>query len=118
MKKKRRGGLPPAGLSLVRNPKPAEVYEFFQKNYGRLRFSPSVSISLRDHAKNPKRLQAEARKAVCREGIGTKSQQALQLMREQIKTERKAESRAQRLAEERRRFELKQQKKKQKHRGR
>lgn len=118
MKKKRKGGLPPAGLSLVRNPKPFEVYEFFQKNYDSLRFSPSVSISQRNHARNSKRLQAEARRAVCREGIGTKSQQALQLMREQTKAERKAESKVQRRAEARRRFELKQQKKKQKHRGR
>ncbi len=118
MKKKRKGGLPPAGLSLVRNPNPSEVYDYFHKNYDSLRFSPSVSISQRDHAKSPKRLRAEARRALSREGTGTKSQQALQLLREQTKSERKAESKAQRRAEERRRFELKQKKKKQKHRGR
>lgn len=51
-------------------------------------------------------------------GVGTKAQQALQLMREQTKNQRKTESRRQRLAEKQRRFELKQLKRKQKHRGR
>ena len=52
------------------------------------------------------------------EGIGTKSQQALKLQQEQLKTERKTVSREQREAEKQRQFELKQQKRKEKHRGR
>lgn len=51
-------------------------------------------------------------------GIGTKSQQALKLQQEQLKTERKIVSREQRGAEKQRQFELKQQKRKEKHRGR
>ena len=51
-------------------------------------------------------------------GTGTKSQQALKLQHEQIKTGRKAVSREKKEAEARRQFELKQQKKKEKHRGR
>ena len=50
--------------------------------------------------------------------IGTKSQQALQLQHEQCKQQRKAKSREEKVAEEKRLFELKQQKKKEKHRGR
>lgn len=50
--------------------------------------------------------------------MGTKSQQALKLQHEQIKTGRKAVSREKKEAEARRQFELKQQKKKEKHRGR
>ncbi len=51
-------------------------------------------------------------------GIGTKSQQALKLQQEQLKTERKIVSREQREAEKQRQFELKQQKRKEKHKGR
>lgn len=50
-------------------------------------------------------------------GIGTKAQQALKLQQEQNKQERKVKSREQKLAEVERMFELKQQKKKDKHRG-
>ena len=50
--------------------------------------------------------------------IDNKSQQALQLQREQNRLERKSKSREQKRAEEKRRFELKQQKRKNKHRGR
>ena len=46
------------------------------------------------------------------------SQQALKLQQEQLKTERKAVSREQREAEKQLQFELKQQKRKEKHRGR
>lgn len=46
------------------------------------------------------------------------SQQALKLQQEQLKTERKTVSRERREAEKVRKFELKQQKKKEKHRGR
>ena len=57
------------------------------------------------------------RKQVQNIGIGTKSQQALKLQQEQLKTERKIVSREQREAEKQRQFELKQQKRKEKHRG-
>ena len=66
---------------------------------------------------NPKRLQREAKKQLQNTGIGTKSQQALQLQREEMKTERKQISKEEREAEKERMFELKQQKRKEKHRG-
>ena len=50
-------------------------------------------------------------------GIGTKSQQALKFLQEQNKKERKVRSREQKVAEEQRLFELKQMKKKEKHKG-
>ena len=58
------------------------------------------------------------KKQVQETGIGTKSQQALKLQQEQGKQARRERSREQRLAEAERMFELKQQKKKEKHRGR
>ena len=61
---------------------------------------------------------APVRKQVQNTGIGTKSQQALKLQQEQLKTERKTVSREKREVEKQRQFELKQQKRKEKHRGR
>ena len=98
-------------------PKDYEVYEFVLKNYYRLRFSQTVVTDVKETGRNPKRVQREVRKQVQNIGIGTKSQQALKLQQEQLKTERKIVSREQREAEKQRRFELKQEKRKERHRG-
>ena len=94
------------------------VYDFVLRNYCRLKFSPAVATDVKEAVRNPKRVQREVRKQVQNTGIGTKSQQALKLQQEQLKTERKTVSREQREAEKQRQFELKQQKRKEKHRGR
>lgn len=99
-------------------PKSCEVYEFVLKNYDQLRFSPAVETATKKTSRNPKRLQREAHKQVQSLGVGTKSQQALKLQHEQMKAERRQQSRAQKEAEKKRHFALKQQKKKEKHRGR
>jgi hypothetical protein len=99
-------------------PKDYEVYDFVLKNYYRLRFSPAVTTDVKEAGRNPKRVQREVRKQVQNNRIGTKSQQALKLQQEQLKTERRIVSRKQREAEKQRQFELKQQKRKEKHRGR
>lgn len=99
-------------------PKDYEIYDFVLKNYYRLRFSPAVATDLKEASRNPKRVQREVRKQIQNTGIGTKSQQALKLQQEQLKIERKTVSKEQREAEKQRQFELKQQKKKEKHRGR
>ena len=99
-------------------PKDYEVYDFVLKNYYRLRFSPAVAADVREAGRNPERIQREVRKQVQNTGVGTKSQQALKLQQEQWKTERKTAGRKRREAEKERLFELKQQKKKEKHRGR
>ena len=99
-------------------PKDYEVWEFVLKKYHQLKFSPSVDVVVKKEATNPKRAQREARKQAATAGIGTKSQQALQMQREENKLERKSASREQREAEKQRQFELKQQKRKEKHQGR
>ena len=99
-------------------PKSYEVYYYFMKNYDQLKFSPAVETDVKEKRVNPKRMQREAHKSVAASGIGTKSQQALKLQQEQTKTERKAASREQKMLSKQRRFELAQQKKKEKHRGR
>ena len=99
-------------------PKDYEIYDFVLKNYYQLRFSPPVATDVKEAGRNPKRMQREVQKQVQNTGIGTKSQQALKLQQEQLKIERKTVSREQREAEKQRQFELKQQKRKEKHRGR
>lgn len=95
-----------------------EIYDFVLKNYYRLKFSPAVTTDVKESGRNPKRVQREVRKQMQNTSIGTKSQQALKLQQEQLKTERKAVNRKRREAEKQRQFELKQQKRKKKHRGR
>lgn len=118
-------------------PRGFEVYDFYCKNYYALRFSPAVEVAVRHRPTNPKRMQREVSRQMSggagsgrksqknasgassgTHAIGTKSQQALKLQQEQMKTERRISARERRAADRDRRFELKQQKKKEKHRGR
>ena len=98
-------------------PKDYEVLDFVLHHYDGLVFSPAVETETKQKADNPKRRLRNARKQTERGGIGTKSQQALQLQREEMKTERRQLSREERDAEALRRFEMKQAKKKEKRRG-
>ena len=98
-------------------PKDYEVWAFVLEHYHQLTFSPAVEADTRQAADNPKRRQLNAGKQMVRTGVGTKSQQALQMQLEQNKQERRAKSREQKLAEAERLFALKQQKKREKHKG-
>ena len=106
-----------AKVTFGMEPKDYDVLEFINRNYYHLQFSPEVETVVKDTKKNPKRAQRDAKKQTLETGIGTKSQQALKLQQEQNKQERKVRSREQRNAESQRLFELKQMKKKEKHRG-
>ena len=112
------GKLSVAKVTFGAEPKDYEIQEFVSKNYYTLKFSPSVDVTVKQDVVNPKRRQREARKQSQVLGIGTKSQQALQLQREENKLERKVISQEMKEAEKQRQFELKQQKRKKKHRGR
>lgn len=103
-------------------PTDPELLAFVCARWARLPFdylgaAESVADAALAHA-NPKRRQREARKQVERAGIGTKAQQALSAAYEARKEERASEARDRRQEEAERRFALKQQKRKQKHRGR
>ena len=98
-------------------PKDYEVYEFTLKHYYDLRFSPAVAAVVKETKRNPKRMQREVKKQLQNNGTGTKSKQALKLQQEQNKQTRKVKSREKKLAEAERMFELKQHKKKEKHKG-
>ena len=85
--------------------------------YYSLQFSPAVATAVKETKRNPKRILRDAKKQMRENGIGTKSQQALKLQQEQNKRERKLRSQKKKEADELRLFELKQLKKKAKHKG-
>lgn len=98
-------------------PREYEVLEFLLQNYYGLKFSPAVADVVKERRVNPKRVQRQVRRELQDPGVGTKSQQALKLQQEQMKIERRSLSRERKEAEAQRQFELRQQKKKEKHRG-
>ena len=98
-------------------PKDYDVLDFVLRHYHDLKFSPAVAAGEKQTADNPKRRQRNARRQLQNTGIGTKSQQALQLQREAMKTERRQVSREQREAQKQLQFELRQKKRKEKHKG-
>ena len=111
------GKLTVAKVTFGAEPKDYEVQEYIQKYYYSLQFSPAVATVVKETKSNPKRMQRDAKKQMQENGIGTKSQQALKIQQEQNKQERKIRSRKQKEADEQRMFELKQQKKREKHKG-
>ena len=98
-------------------PKDYEVLQYVLDHYHELTFSPPVVSEERERADSPKRRQRAAAREMQTVGVGTRSQQALQAQRELMKAERKTISKEARELEAQRRFELKQQKKKEKKRG-
>ena len=100
-------------------PKDYDVYDFLLNNWRRLRFSPKIDAGKSVSEKiNPKRMQRQIQKQVSAVGIGTKAQQAMKLAQEENKVKRKEFGKQQREAEKERKFELRTQKKKEKHKGR
>lgn len=112
------GKLSVAKVTFGAEPKDYEVYEFVLRHYYSLQFGPAVATVVKETIRNPKKRKRDVAKQLRNTGIGTKSQQALKLQQEQNKQERKAKSREWKTAEAKRMLELKQQKKKEKHRGR
>ena len=104
------GKLSACKVTFGAEPKDYEVWDYILHHYYELVFSPAVETEIRQGSRN-------ARKHLENAGIGTKSQQALQRQREEMKKERRQISREEREAEAQRRFELKQAKKKEKKRG-
>ena len=100
-------------------PKNNEVYEFLLQNWSNLRFSPPVEIeNVVEKKINPKRIQRQINHQLSQIGIGTKAQQAIKLQHEEQKKEGRQISKQKREADEQRKFDLRQEKKKEKHKGR
>lgn len=118
LEREENGRLSACKLTLGGDPTDGQMYELLLSCWRGLVFSPAVAARMRTDGGNPKRRQRTAASALENRGVGTKAQQALRLQREQGGRERKAARRARDEAEEKRKFQLRQEKKKQKHRGR
>ena len=90
-----KGKLSACKVTCGTEPKDYEVYNFILKNYYQLRFSPAIAADVKETAHNPKRIQREIQKQIQNTRIGTKSQQALKLQQEKLKTERRIMNRKQ-----------------------
>ena len=104
---------------VVFGPEPtnAELYEYIKREYAKLDFGRKIEDQVCIvRKKNFKRMQREVRKEIYEEGVGTKAQQAMKLQMELIGKERQVVSR-EKQREEALKFKLKQEKKKEKHRG-
>lgn len=112
-------GLHVSRLVFGAEPTDTELYEYIQREYASLDFSKPIKNQVKIIRKRSfKRMQREVHKTVYAEGVGTKAQQAMKLQTELNKKERQVKSRERREAEKVLRFQLKQDKKKEKHRGR
>ena len=100
-------------------PSNEEIETLVCERWNSLRFTEPIAHEAPPaHATNPKRRQREAARELTRRGPSTKAQQALSEEREAAAEKRKAAARERRDEDKRQRFELRQQKRKQKHRGR
>ena len=99
-------------------PRDQEVLDWLLCHWRDLKVSPPVAVGrVADRLPSPKRMRREARRATQTAGTGTKAQQALQLQREQRKMSRDIVSKARREEERERKLALRQEKRRQKHRG-
>lgn len=113
------GVLTAAKVVFGAEPKDYMIYDFLLKDWHKLHFSNAITDKPSSVKKiNPKRMQRQISQHTSEEGIGTKAQQALKLQHEQHKTEGRLLNHEKTEAEKERKFELKQQKRKEKHKGR
>ena len=107
-------------VRVVFGPEPTEVqlYEFIQKNFFSLSFGKSILEKTSSQKEiSYKRMKRKIKKSQCKETIGTKAQNAIKLQHESYKTEKKKQAKLRKEQEEELKFYLKQQKKKEKHKG-
>lgn len=99
-------------------PADPQIYEFILKHFSQLEFSPSIKAEPHcDKRINPKRLRREINRQQQSHGKSTKSLQVLSLLHSEKKDmakKRKSELKAEK---KERIYELKKQKRKEKHRG-
>lgn len=101
-------------------PKDGEVYNLILNDYYKLQFSSPLQVDAnfkRPKSNNPKRLQRQIKDSIKQQGIGAKSQQALQKQREQNKIKHNIYNKQQKNFEKQMKYEMKKAKKKEKHKG-
>lgn len=112
-------GCSAARFVLGAEPSDAELLAFALHRYADLQFCVPVALPLLigQPAGSFKRRLREARRQMEQRGPGTRAQQALQAAYEQNRQERRVVSRVEREAEEERRFQLRQERRREKHQG-
>lgn len=112
-------GLSVCKITFGAEPRDSEIYEFLLAHWRELRFSPAVAADdLSPWPVNPKRRQREIRRELERSTVaGTKAQQALQAQQEAQKEEKKHRQQERKEFEAERKFSLRQEKRKEKHKG-
>lgn len=102
-------------------PSDPEVHEFVLNHYHELKFGDAKAITVQIQRMNPKRVQREVHREMEKIKETTRpSTLAQDYMRDEIekkKQEKKTESRAEKQASKEKQFVIKQEKKKEKHRG-
>ena len=111
------GKLSVAKITFGAEPKDYEIYDFVLQHFNSMHFSTTVAVAPPKISANPKRLQREIRKSLQNTGIGTKSQQALQLQHEESKKTQQAKTRLEKETKQLLLFHLHQQKKKETKKG-
>ena len=99
-------------------PKDYEVLAYLLAHWYEVPFSKPVPEAMPERrAVNPKRMQREARRETGGHGIGTKAQEALKAQREEGRLQRRERRSCARQEGAERRFALRQDKRREKHRG-
>ncbi|MCI9155653.1 MAG: YjdF family protein [Lawsonibacter sp.] len=112
-------GYSAAKVTFGPEPTDAQLYQWIQKEWYRLKFSPAAEGERpATERKNPKRAQREAREATRQQGVSTRAQQALSRQREQEGLARKREAKGREEQRRQEKYLLRQQKKREKKRGR
>lgn len=112
------GGLEVSRVVFGAEPTEAVLCEFLLTRWNQLRFSRAVPETLSHHADlSPRKMRKTARRETRLVGIGTKAQQALKLQMETGKKAQEEDVRRYSIEQKERLHQLKQQKKKEKHRG-
>ena len=107
-------------VTLGSEPKDEDIYHFILKEFKNLKFSSIIANLNRKlviKRENPKRMQRKIRKETKNEGIGTKAQIALKKQYEENKLINKKINKDRKNEIKERKFQLKQIKKKKKHKG-
>lgn len=100
-------------------PRDGEVLEFVKTKWYEMRFGSIEADEVKSERKNPKARSREIRRVVAsNRAIGTKAMQAVKKQVEDRKAERKDAARERRAAEADEKFRLRQEKKREKHKGR
>lgn len=106
-----------AKVTFGKEPKEQELNSFLNENYYKLKWQISDEKYKEKDIKNPKRKQREAKRDLSKKTIGTKSQNAIKKQYEENKEAKKKSAKERKDLKEKVKFEIRQNKRKEKHKG-